>query len=147
MITKYRKFSSNEEYFNTLKTNWNKTVHKRDKVFILGDITMEKKNIYHLLNELNGYKVFILGNHDKEQNGNELIKYGNVAGMLKYKGFWLSHAPIHPQELRGLKNIHGHTHGNHVKRFGLFRDKRYINVCMDVINYTPIEFSKILDYV
>ena len=124
MIQRYRGFDNNEDYFSTLKSNWNKVVTKRDKVFILGDITMETTKGYCQISELNGNNVFILGNHDPIQqcpNGTNksLLSYGTVAGMVKYKGYWLTHCPIHPSKLRGKKNIHGHTHKNYVKRFGL----------------------------
>lgn len=139
-----RGFNSVEEYHKLLTSNWNFVVNKNDKVFILGDVTMESHKYYHLLSTLKGNKTFILGNHDKEQNANGIIKYGNVCGMLKYRGFWLTHCPIHQKELRDKKNIHGHTHEKHIKKlFGLIKDKRYINVCADVLNYTPILFTDI----
>ena len=145
LIVNYRKFNSLYNYNWNLTDNWNKAIHKRDKVFILGDVTMESSKHYHLLSKLNGNKVFILGNHDKMQREEGLLSYGSVAGMVSYKGYWLTHAPIHPQELRGKKNIHGHTHHkNIVKWFGLARDKRYINACLDVNNYTPQLFSELI---
>ena len=146
MIQKYRGFSNNEDYFTYLKARWNKVVTKRDKVFITGDITMEKTKQYPLLNELNGNKVFVLGNHDPIQKvGDSLLNYGSIAGMVKYKGFWITHAPIHPSELRGKRNIHGHTHARHIKRFGLWRDSRYLNVSLDVIDFKPIEFGELIN--
>lgn len=107
-IAKKRGFETVEEMNDLIIKNWNSTINKNDKIFILGDCTMEKKEHYNIFGKLNGNKTFILGNHCKEQGPNDLIKYGKVAGMLKYRGFWLTHCPIHPMELRGLKNIHGH---------------------------------------
>ena len=60
-------------------------------------------------------------------------------GLFKKYGFWLSHCPVHPNELRHKKNIHGHVHNKTVD------DDRYINVCCDVVNYTPVELDKIRD--
>jgi calcineurin-like phosphoesterase family protein len=142
-VAKKRGFDSIEQHDNFMVSNWNKVVHKNDKVFVFGDITMEKKK-YDILDKLNGNKTFILGNHDLEQNSNDLCKYGKVAGLLKYKGFWLSHCPIHPDELRGKKNIHGHNHRRRIRRFWFFTDKRYINVSMDLNNYTPVLFNDII---
>lgn len=42
--------------------------------------------------------------------GKRNVLCNKVYSLVKYKGFWLSHAPIHPEELRGCKNIHGHCH-------------------------------------
>lgn len=143
-IAKKRGFETVEEMNDLIIKNWNSAINKNDKVFVLGDCTMEKKEHYNIFGKLNGNKTFILGNHCKEQGPNDLIKYGKVAGMLKYRGFWLTHCPIHPMELRGLKNIHGHIHWNEVKRYGLFKDKRYINVCVDVTDYKPVLFEDLI---
>jgi calcineurin-like phosphoesterase family protein len=42
------------------------------------------------------------------------LKYfEDVRGFLRYKQMWLSHCPIHPQELYRCKlNVHGHIHKN-----------------------------------
>ena len=62
--------------------------------------------------------------------------FDDVMGGFSYKGVWLTHIPIHPDELRGRPNIHGHTH-NHI-----INDNRYLNVCMEQINYRPLEFTE-----
>jgi calcineurin-like phosphoesterase family protein len=140
----HRGFKSSEEHDEYIIKKWNSVVTKRDKVFILGDITMNKTKYYHLLKRLNGNKVFVLGNHDPiQQKIKSLLDYGTVAGIIKYRGIWLSHTPIHPQELRGKKNIHGHTHEKMVKKFLFFNDGRYINVSAEILDYTPIAFENI----
>jgi calcineurin-like phosphoesterase family protein len=123
--------------------NWNSVVNKRDKVFVLGDVTMETRKHYYLLDQLNGFKTLIGGNHDLAKDSSELLKYfDQIAGMVKYKEYWLTHAPIHPDELRGKKNIHGHIHNRFVMLDGK-KDKRYINVSMDVIGFTPQKIDEL----
>lgn len=128
-----RGFSSAEEMNEHIIKKWNSVVNKKDTVWILGDITMEKSTSYPLLNRLNGYKKVVLGNHDQPQHIPELLKYVNsVCGMIKYKGYILSHCPIHESEIgRFTKNIHGHVHENSLE------DSRYINVSCEVVDYTP----------
>lgn len=58
--------------------------------------------------------------------------------MVKYKNLWLTHAPIHPDELRGKKNVHGHCHGH------ILNDKRYINVCVEHAD-RPIPIEEIIN--
>lgn len=124
---------------------WNETVKKKDTTWILGDITMEKAN-YDILNRLNGYKRVVLGNHDQGNHTKILLNYVNsIHGLTKirfkkYGSVFLSHSPIHPQELdyRVSFNIHGHVHENSIK------DKRYINVCAEVINYTPKTIEELM---
>lgn len=139
LIKNKRGFKTVEDHDNLIINNWNKTVNKKDKVYILGDITMENKKNYHILTKLKGNKTVILGNHEKEGLGKELLNYvSNVAGLIKYKNIWLSHAPIHTSELRGKKNIHGHVHENTIiLQFSGKPDERYINVSCENINYTP----------
>jgi calcineurin-like phosphoesterase family protein len=134
-----RGFADETEHDNFIIRKWNDIVEKKDTVWILGDITMEKSTSYPLLKKLNGFKKVVLGNHDQPQHVKELLKYVNsVCGMIKYKGFILSHCPIHESEMeRYYKNIHGHVHEETIT------DDRYINVCCEAINYTPVCFSTI----
>ena len=145
LAQRYRGFQD-EFYMNEyIIQEWNKVVRNKDLTYILGDITMEKKDDYPLLNRLNGRKKVILGNHDQIQHVPELLKYvESAAGMMEYKGFMLTHCPIHVQELRGWKkNIHGHLHRNRVLVHPLEAvevteiDNRYWNVCCDVLDYQP----------
>lgn len=133
-----RGFSSSKEMDEHIIKSWNKVISKRDVTWILGDITMEKSN-YEILNRLNGIKKVVLGNHDEPQHIPELLKYVNsVCGMFKLKNYILTHCPIHESEInRFRKNIHGHTHDI------ILPDNRYINVCAEVINYTPIRLDSI----
>jgi len=128
-----RGFSDIESHDNHIISQWNSVVTKRDVVWILGDITMEKSSPYALLDKLNGIKKIVLGNHDKPNHSKELLKYANaVCGMFKYKEYMMSHCPIHPDELIRFKgNIHGHIHENSIN------DSRYINVSCEVVDYTP----------
>jgi len=135
-----RGFKDETEHDNRIIESWNKVVNKRDTVWILGDISMEKTAPYHLLSKLNGIKNVVLGNHDQPQHVPELLKYVNkVCGCIQYKGYMLSHIPIHESELTRFKgNVHGHVHEKSLP------DKRYINVSCEVIDYTPKLLSELL---
>jgi calcineurin-like phosphoesterase family protein len=140
-MAKRRGFSSAEEMNELIVKNWNNTISKRDAVFLLGDITMEKKQ-YEILGRLQGTIHVVLGNHDQRQHVREMLNYvHSVSGMIDYKEkAILTHCPIHPSQLefRYSFNIHGHVHENSID------DVRYINVCAEMINYTPVEFSKLI---
>ena len=132
-----RGFSSVEEHDEYIISQWNKVVHKKDLVWIFGDVTMEKKNSYYLLDRMNGVKKVILGNHDRDQDVPELLKHvSGVCGMLKRRGFILTHCPIHESQLEGFyMNMHGHVHEK------TLNDERYVNLSAEVINYTPVLLS------
>jgi len=133
-----------DEHDEWIVEQWNSVVQKRDVVYVLGDVTMGKKKI-HYMHRLNGQKHLIRGNHDTLSTHTYLKYFTNVYGILKKHGFWFTHAPIHPQELRGCKNIHGHVHGNIIlDKFGN-PDDRYISVCVEANYGVPISLDYILE--
>ena len=138
-----RGFSCADEMNDHIIKCWNSVITKRDLVYILGDVTMEKVRDYPILLQLRGAKTVVLGNHDEPQHARELLKYVNkVAGMIDYKGnSILTHCPIHPSQLdyRYSYNIHGHVHENSLD------DPRYINVSCEVVDYTPVEYLKLIN--
>jgi calcineurin-like phosphoesterase family protein len=147
-MAKRRGFSSIEEHDEHVIAKWNSVVNKRDVTYILGDITMEKSAPYPLLDRLNGIKHIVLGNHDRRQDVKKLFDYAeSVGAMINYKGVFLTHCPIHPDELTyGIpKNIHGHIHDKVVMKdvyeFGYkidtVPDERYFCVSCERVDYTP----------
>jgi calcineurin-like phosphoesterase family protein len=129
-------FESEEEHQEALIEAWNETIRKRDTVYILGDVAFNEKGL-EAFKRLQGHKRIILGNHDID--GKALAPYcDSIGGFQRYKReFWLSHAPIHPDELRGKYNIHGHVHDQ------TLQDSRYFNVCPENIGMSPIPFETI----
>lgn len=114
---------------------WNDTVHKRDVIFILGDLGHK----YDILKGLPGHKRLLLGNHDTDNIYDYLEVFDEVVGPVRYKRHWISHFPIHESELWGKPVIHGHTHSNGVA------DPRYINVSVELTRGKPIPYADILE--
>lgn len=126
-IQKFRlHVTSEEDNRQQIVDDWNKKVSKRDVVYVLGDacFTMETVDTFA---QLPGRKILIRGNHDQLDTQVYLKYFEGVYGLLKYKEFWLSHAPIHPQELRGRVNLHGHVH------YHTIDDLRYFNCSVENI--------------
>ena len=75
-----------------------------------------------------GRKVLICGNHDTDHNPMKILceYFDEVYSLYKWHEFWLSHCPIHPDELRGKLNIHGHVH------HATINDKRYFNTSLEI---------------
>jgi len=149
-MAKRRGFKDVKQMNDYIISKWNEVVNKKDVTYILGDITMEKKEGYELLHKLKGIKHVVLGNHDMRQHITELLKYVNsVSGVINYKKkYILTHCPIHPNELdyRFSYNIHGHVHENTIKTYewdyvnGCDKEvphPKYKNVSCEVIDYTP----------
>jgi calcineurin-like phosphoesterase family protein len=154
-MAKRRNFSCAEEMNELIVKNWNNTISKRDAVYLLSDITMEKSN-YEILSRLNGIINVVLGNHDQRQHVREMLKYVNsVAGMIDYKDkVILTHCPIHPSQLefKYTYNIHGHVHSNSVLKNPMLadylgeKDPKYINVCAEVLNYHPVRIDTLIPW-
>lgn len=159
-MAQYRGFQDDFYHDEHLISQWNKVVNKKDLTYVLGDITMECKEAYYQIDRLNGRKIIVLGNHDKWQHVPELLKYcDGVAGMIDYKGFALTHAPIHISEIGQYKgNIHAHIHHrNTLADFDVsesYNDLgtpiintkgKYFNVDAKVIDYKPKTIEELLN--
>jgi len=134
-----------EESDELIIKNWNKTITKNDKVYILGDITVgNHKTIADYLKQLKGNIVIVGGNHDNLKCCQEITKCGiPIMGVLEYKGFICTHIPIHPMELeRYIGNIHGHLHIANQEVL----PEQYYNVNTEFHNYTPVLFEDIVKY-
>jgi len=133
-------FNSDEEHDQTIITNYLNTITKRDTVYFLGDIAFSDEAI-EKVQKLPGYKILVLGNHDVDRGTNRAKAlqacFDKICGITSKHQIWLTHAPIHPEELRGKFNIHGHVHNK------TLQDYRYANVSMENINYTPVTFQEI----
>ena len=112
--------------------------NKRTMWYILGDVAMDEDKL-KLLNEVEGRKILVSGNHDTFPTEMYLRYFERVTGGFKKYGMWLTHIPVHSSELRGGNNIHGHTH--HHTTFG---DARYRNVCIEwLVGNRPISLDQL----
>ena len=107
-----------------IRDDWERCVSKRDTVWMLGDIAFDDEG-FRDVRLLPGTKNLVLGNHDTYPIRMYAAAFNKVKGLARYKNSWLSHSPIHPEELRGKKNLHGHVHR------GTLDDERYFNCCVD----------------
>lgn len=159
-MAKHRGFNDEWEHDDYLIKQFNSVVtSKKDITYILGDVTMEHKEHYYKLDLLNGIKHIVLGNHDKKQHIPELLKYvDSVSGMIDYKGFALTHCPIHPCELSFYRgNIHAHIHHlNKLEEVYIAEDygkvsktqyptlHKYHNVDAKLIDYKPKTIDELI---
>lgn len=139
-IYKHRDFPTNEDHHALIKENYHKVVTKRDTVYFMGDTAFTFEALEEVRTWTAEKKILIVGNHDLERGikMEHLVEaYDEVYAFKRYREFWLSHAPIHPSELRGKVNIHGHVHAETIK------DARYFNTSLENIEYTPINIEEV----
>lgn len=135
--TNLRPFESAFDMDETLVSNWNSVVKPEDKVYVLGDVAMARKHIA-TVSRCNGRKVLIRGNHDIFKLADYVDHFEDVRGVhvMPARDMILSHIPLHPDSVNRFRvNVHGHLHDN------LIEDHRYVSVCVEQINYTPIAYE------
>lgn len=135
-ITKYRPFvSSMDDNTAIITREWNERVRKKDIVYVMGDAAFDDLSL-ETFSLLPGRKILIKGNHDDfVSTSDQASVFEEIHGMLKYKGMWLTHCPIHPDELRGKNNVHAHVHQKSIMKKTWYGrkvlDRRYLNTCVD----------------
>ena len=142
-ILKYREqFKTIEEHDEAIFTELAK-LNKRDILYILGDFLFDCENFEKYLERISHYPCrikLVLGNHDSLKLYSQTVAK-NIELQLplfSMKNFWISHCPIHEQELRGrIGNIHGHLH------FAELDDQRYFDVGLDKNNFKFVDFEEI----
>lgn len=107
-------------------------------VFFLGDLATDGTHLAKI-DRMNGeWKILVMGNHDYKFPPAKLLHYfDKIAGLIymRENNIILSHAPVHPSELRNATNFHGHCH-HHV-----IMDSKYVNVCLEQTDYYPTELE------
>ena len=143
-----RPFDTVEDMNEAIVDRWNKTVNKKDVVWVLGDVVFGVEN-FQYLDRLNGIKKLVLGNHDTYPIQRYMQHFKKIQACVKFQDCLLTHVPVHPSQLayRFKANIHGHLHSNLVQYTSPFgtphEDKRYINVGLEQNNLCPIAWEDI----
>lgn len=137
-----RPFDSLEDMHELMIKNWNSVVGPNDYVYHLGDVTFQYHGAFNnLMHRLNGDKRLIIGNHDKVKQAGLLNHFSKamIWHGFKEEDFTATHFPHRLESLRdGHFNVHGHIHQAHLE------DPHYINVSVEVRDYTPVHMDTIL---
>ncbi len=141
-----RPFGSVEEMDQVMIGKWNAVVGAEDTVFHLGDFSfLNLERTRDIVSALNGYKILILGNHDRSRGRSWWLKAGfnEVSEYpIVYKDFFfLSHEPMYMNKHMPYVNVHGHIHGQK------YEGNNHFNICVEHWDYTPLSFSQITDRV
>lgn len=151
-------FATDEEHNQIIHDNILSVANKRNDIYILGDIVF-KTDYFPLIREyIEHFRNvhLVLGNHDHKSFAAYAIKHGaKVHGFLAKFNYWLSHCPIHPQEMyRAQANIHGHLHTTKVMKpfhpaYDVKQDidPRYLCVSCEQVGYKPISLARIREII
>ena len=96
-----RPYTSVYEMDNALITTYNSVVGQDDTTYILGDFCYRSQNdATYYLDQLNGKKIFIIGNHDKVRREDNKWAVMSHYPMAEWNGAY-----------HGSVMLHGHCHG------------------------------------
>ncbi|MAF25154.1 phosphoesterase [bacterium] len=142
-----RPFSTAREMNEGIIDNWNNVVSDRDRVFVVGDVFIcdpEEAKAY--IEELNGYKVLIKGNHDYGEKVMLNCGFDEFHKSLDYKLpdgrlALLNHYPVPDCKIDSKYDvlIHGHVHLGDRSR------GKKINVSCDIWDYRPISVDTLCE--
>jgi calcineurin-like phosphoesterase family protein len=154
-IIKYcnRPFKDVDEMNQALITNWNSVVQPNDIVYHLGDVGFTQPDkLRWILNRLNGSKILLLGNHDKQLARERSTGFGDAFQSIhdyleiniNGNKIILSHYPMLTWNGSGHGSImlHGHAHGN--TNYGHLSKAKILDVGVDVHNYFPMSSDSVL---
>ena len=139
--TKLRPWDNPDEMDEALINNWNRVVSDRDRVYVLGDLAINRRAV-PTVGRCNGRKVLVKGNHDIFKIDDYLPYFDDIRAYVVQPAnkLIMSHIPIHPQQLseRFTLNIHGHLHSRKID------DPRYKCVSVEHIDFTPVDLDTFL---
>ena len=126
----------------------NARVGKKDKLYILGDVSLRpRKEVEKFLNKMNGNKVLIFGNHDRNLKNSTVIGEKTLMKEFKYKRHGISihivlcHYPMVSwnRSVHGSWHLYGHVHGRYV------HDRLAFDVGLDSpeMNHEPINLYEV----
>ena len=158
-----RPFKTVEEMNAKMIENWNNAVKKDDEVFILGDFCWGKEDRWiELLEQLNGQKTLITGNHDiQPQKCKRYFADIKERKTITDEGrkVILSHEPIscYRNHFYGWYHLYGHVHisfeWNMMEHDRYLMEELYgkpyemynIGAMMAYMDYTPRTLDQIIE--
>lgn len=129
---------------------FNQVVSPDDKTYFLGDIAssdfVATGRLKETIAQMNGYKVLVLGNHDREISVSPSfwmdIGFDEISTnpVLVDNFFLASHEPLYVTANMPYVNVFGHVHGNpNYKTYSAGG----ACVCVERHEYAPVSLSKI----
>lgn len=153
-----------EDHDKALIENWNKVVGSGDIVYVLGDMFWCKaQEAIKILNQLNGQKILIKGNHDRCHDNQFVKQFAKITDYLEVddesRNIVLCHYPIpcYKNHFYGWFHLYGHVHNsfeaNMMEHCKAEMTDLYVRQCemyncgamMPWIQYTPRTLDEIIE--
>lgn len=159
-----RPFKDVDDMNESLIKEWNSLVKPKDFIFHLGDFSFKcKEETSKVLEQLNGKKILLFGNHDKTLRKQFRVGEYDIVYLSDYievrideVKICMSHFPMvcHNQSGRGSIMLHGHCHGSYqgkgrtvdvgYDKYGnIINIKEAIDFCLERDVYSPDQHETI----
>lgn len=149
-----RPFKDLDHMDRVLINNYNSAVKENDICYFLGDMGPDKERIKKVVAQLNGTKIFVVGNHDPGYNaiyelGFDVVMHGVVLYLGKHR-ITMSHCPlmgITRENVEGMRGIQegDHWHGEHKNSQYSFKDEGQFHLHGHIHSPNGGKSVKILD--
>ena len=149
-----RPFYTVEEMDSVLMTNWNNKVSDDDDIYIIGDLIYRtNKDFSEYLDNLNGKKHLIVGNHDEKLLKDKrfrsyFVEIADIKQIFdKDRKVVLCHYPMveWPSYFRGAYHLFGHIHNNQNDAWSVMKTKENaINVGCMLNGYEPLTLDELI---
>lgn len=135
------------DYEIQIRENWNRMINPLDVVYHLGDVICGREgDLERILEDLNGTKILVRGNHDSGRSVSWFLEHGFAAVMdgMVINGAYLTHEPAHTLPTGCIMNIHGHLHDDG-HRMGDYQLQPFnVLLSLELMKYQPIELSDVI---
>lgn len=139
-----RPFANADEMDRELIARWNARVADDDRVYVLGDVVINRKFLSKLA-ALRGKKTLVKGNHDIFALSDYTAFFERIDGCIVWDKFVATHVPIHPDSLARFRgNVHGHLHANQVEEYDGSPACDYLCVSVEHTDFAPISHAELV---
>lgn len=140
-----RPFDTKSEMNRHMIDQWNEVVDDDDVVIHVGDVAFGggSNTAQWFLDQLNGNKVVLLGNHDDSITPDSFSYPVFESTVYQHHGFrfWCTHRPDEVPDYWTEWIIHGHVHNDEPL---IDYQNNKLNVSVENVGYTPIPLDQLV---
>ncbi len=148
----HRPYKNVQEMDSDLIKRWNEVVKPKDTIYVLGDFSWyDGENTNKILQQLNGKKYLIIGNHDERFLEDKKFDKSLFEEICNYKEikhnkqkYILFHYPIaeHKGKQKGYFHLYGHIHSSNLE-LEKYLGASCFNVGVDRNDYRPVNIENL----
>lgn len=147
-----RPFRSVNDMDDTMISLWNKKVGVADVVYVVGDFAIDSQVAIKTLEQLNGQKILIWGNHDVYLDEQAIQYFESTSTICTIKdgaySVTLCHYPLlsYENSVYGGYHVFGHIHNNpqDIATKIISSLPRHLNCGADVIGFMPKTLQELI---